>query len=536
MAKIKVKTNLPAAEPPCPPPVPNAAPKTMMVPTDPPRMPLPPPPFLPGACCRPGTTQVVDNVTVISLTPDTLEVTEGTVGGMKAFALSSSLSNEHITVEGGENVEVDREQVDNEVTYTVNAIIPETDHVTVKAGENVNVKTTKVGHEVSYTVSAEVPETEHVDIVDGEHTTVVKTVDDNNVTFQINADIPEAKEVEVVEGQNVTVETVDTPTKVTYTVNAVIPEATEYVVAGGTNVSVTKTETQGTTTYTVNADVPEQVQSDWDEDDPTSPAYVNNKPVVDQSIDINSTNAVSNHAVAEELRKFGGFKKVNGDANNQPDVPLDERSTKIVYLVSVPQSSDPDHCREWIWNVPSSGEPYWECIGDTSVAIDINLDIESDNAIANSTVTSEVNRLDTRIDEVSLIVTDATGVVSGTTMTVTVDDSTYTKFTVPATITDLVIKIETPKLTGHVSQSMFEFTLPSETALENVSVIDAQNNDRLMVSPMSWPGTVTYQGTVTNGIATIFGYAPDVHNGPWLHTSSGQFIGTSTGKKLKYVL
>lgn len=158
MAKIKVKTNLPAAEPPCPPPVPNAAPKTMMVPTDPPRMPLPPPPFLPGACCCPGTTQVVDNVTVISLTPDMLEVTEGTVGGMKAFALSSSLSNEHITVEAGENVTVDREQVDNEVTYTVNAIIPETKDVIVAAGSNVSVNKVETAQDITYTVSAIVPD------------------------------------------------------------------------------------------------------------------------------------------------------------------------------------------------------------------------------------------------------------------------------------------------------------------------------------------------------------------------------------------
>jgi len=63
-------------------------------------MPPPPFPFVPGpppCCCGPATEQVVDNVTVVSLTPDLIEVVEGTYQGMKAYGIDGSgiASNTH---------------------------------------------------------------------------------------------------------------------------------------------------------------------------------------------------------------------------------------------------------------------------------------------------------------------------------------------------------------------------------------------------------------------------------------------------------
>jgi hypothetical protein len=61
-------------------------------------------------------------------------------------------------------------------------------------------------------------------------------------------------------------------------------------------------------------------------------------------------------------------------------------------------------------------------------------------------------------------------------------------------------------------------------------------NDCLYMCPMTWPGTVTYQGTVTNGIATIIGYSPAIYNGEVLSTDTGNLLTTSTGKHIKYVV
>lgn len=440
MAKIKVKTNLPAAEPPCPPPVPNAAPKTMMVPTDPPRMPLPPPPFLPGACCCPGTTQVVDNVTVISLTPDTLEVTEGTVGGMKAFALSSSLSNEHITVEGGENVEVDREQVDNEVTYTVNAIIPETEHVTVKAGENTTVDREQIDNEVTYTVNASDPKV---------------YIDD---------------------------------------------DCKEFIYGDGTKdnpLGINDFEGASENNDGISGAVPAPLTGEHDK-------YLKGDGTwaeADAELDETSNRPVSNRAVTRALKNFGGFTKVDGTGpNHEPDV--ENPSSKIIYLVTVNDSPDPDHSIEWIWNEDNES---WECIGTTSI-------------------------------QYGLVIVNETGEVSGTSMTVFVANDTYTKFEVPATVKTLVVEMGTVAVTGPVSNSMFEFTLPSDTALETVVVVDGDGIDKTALAPMSWPGTVTYQGRITNGIANIIGYSQVIYNGQWLSTNNGQIITTSTGKHIKYAI
>lgn len=358
-------------------------------------------------------------------------------------------------------------------------------------------------------------------------------------------------------------------------------------------------------------------------------------PAVDDELNIESLNPISNHAVTEALRNFGGFKKVNGTGeDNHPDV--DDPSPKIIYLVEVPGTPEPDHSKEWIWDV-SGGTGVWSCIGTTSLVIDTELDPESGNPVANSVISGEieriddkidtaverlddkidtldakvdtevtrldqaiadehdyaegevsrldgridtldtkvdtevtrldgridtldtkvdtevarleqaiidehaytveqVERLDIRIDDLSLIITDVEGVISGTTMTVEVKNSTYTRFSVPPTIETIIVTIDDPATSGNVSKAMFEFTLPEVTALNDVRVLDGDENDRRVTSPMRWPGTVTYQGTITNGIATILGYSPTKFNGEWLSTDNGKLLTTSTGKHIKYVL
>ena len=423
--------------------------------------------------------------------------------------------------------------------------------------------------------------------------------------------------------------------------------------------------------------------------------------VVDDALNIHSMNPITNHAVTEAMLNFGGFEKVNGTgADHHPDVA--NPSTKVIYLVEVPGTPEPDHCMEWIWE--ASGK--WVCIGSTSIDVDTELDLVSGNPLANSTITAEIDRIDTRIDEehdytegkvehledeitrldttkadiayvdqaildntfvaefnvttydavktayqsgkrvickvvssgtevyvplsistnvdnggimfnglitytqsdwirvwkengethwsqtpyqladksemvitpgtgadfdkttiqlkantsatvltahqdisgkadqsyvdtiiqeLSLVLSEVTGMVSGTTMTVHVANSTYTKFIVPATIETLLITIDDPAVTGNASRSMFEFTLPEDAVLDSMRVINAQDIDCLSMAPMTWPGGVTYQGTVTNGIATVIGHAPMLYNKEWISTSDGNLLTTSSGQKLKYV-
>ena len=124
MGKIKIKT-ITQGEPPCPQPAPKPSRPQMRPPTDPPR-PFPPPPpfFAPGPCC-PSTLQVVDNIKVVSLTPDTINVQEGVVDGQKAFGISCNASTDEIRIESGKNVTIDSETSDKTTTYTVNADIEE---------------------------------------------------------------------------------------------------------------------------------------------------------------------------------------------------------------------------------------------------------------------------------------------------------------------------------------------------------------------------------------------------------------------------
>ena len=129
---------------------------------------------------------------------------------------------------------------------------------------------------------------------------------------------------------------------------------------------------------------------------------------------------------------------------------------------------------------------------------------------------------------------ECSGSISGALMTVYAGHDRYCRFEVPSTISALHIVVGDTDDWSTVAKTQFEFTLPEDTILEDVCVLDENEDECLMMAPMSWPGLVTYQGTVTNKIATIIGYSPIFYNGQWLSTDQGQMLSTDTGKKLKF--
>lgn len=205
--------------------------------------------------------------------------------------------------------------------------------------------------------------------------------------------------------------------------------------------------------------------------------------------------------IKAEIGKFTSFQKAEPSVDGTPDVALEDRKTNIIYLVPVSGSQDPDHYNEWIWTEPESAEPEWVCIGDT---------------------TTDVPEYET-----------ATGTVSGTTLTVDLTINRYTKFTVANTITDIVVNVPADG-PDKVGWFRFEFTLPEDTSLEHVSVLDSTGSECLMFAPMSWTGLVTYQGEVTDKIAKIIGYSPVIPEENILCTDTGANIVTGDRKKLRY--
>ena len=110
--------------------------------------------------------------------------------------------------------------------------------------------------------------------------------------------------------------------------------------------------------------IPEVVDADEDTkgivmltDDPTSDA---------------EHTAASPAAIRAALADFGGLKVVPLDPKTEePDVPLEERSNKYIYLTEDPSAQGDDHYKEWIWDLgdPSADPPVaasWKLIGTTS--------------------------------------------------------------------------------------------------------------------------------------------------------------------------
>lgn len=225
--------------------------------------------------------------------------------------------------------------------------------------------------------------------------------------------------------------------------------------------------------------------------------------------------------IKRKMDELSGFVVVPGTGDDHhPDV--DTPNEHYLYFVEVEDSGEPDHYKEWIWQHES-----WVCIGDTSVVVDTyvagaGIEMERDGTTVTVTNTDHLYKVTPQ------------GTVSETSMSVDVGSNEYAIFEVDATITDLTINVGSTTDTSTVSQSMFEFTLPAGAVLENVSVLNSNGDECLMMGPMEWPGQVTYQGKVVNGIATIVGYSPVMYNGPWLSDDEGNMLATSDGKKIRY--
>lgn len=236
--------------------------------------------------------------------------------------------------------------------------------------------------------------------------------------------------------------------------------------------------------------------------------------------------------IKAEIGKFESFQKADpvSESDRRPDVPQADRKTNIIYLVYEPSATTPDMYKEWIWTVPEQGDPAWVCIGDTTTDLSKYVSV-----LQMSTPFSEAEKATARtnIGAFGAVYADVQGTTSGTTLTVNIEEGKYSRITVGSSITDLVIGVpaDGPSTVGWFK---FEFTLPSDTELERVSVLDSTGADCLMFAPMRWPGQVTYQGEVTNRIAKIIGYSPVVPEGPILCTETGTNIVTSDRKKIRY--
>ncbi len=147
--------------PPTPPPAPNTA--HDITPTDQPKAFPPPPPFMfPSPCC-PHNTQVVDNIDVVSLTPEVLTVQKGTYQGKKAFYLST-IAEAGVQSDWAQNDSTQKDFIKNKpdipamiAVETERAIAGEAAATTeVVAGEHTSVtsQTAQDGHTI-YTVNAE---------------------------------------------------------------------------------------------------------------------------------------------------------------------------------------------------------------------------------------------------------------------------------------------------------------------------------------------------------------------------------------------
>ena len=480
MSKIKV-SSVTKGQPPCPGPAPKPIPMPRPAPTDAPR-PFPPPPpfFMPGPCC-PSATQVVDNITVQSLDPEKIDVVEGTYLGMKAFGIDAK-TFEGIGTTG--MVPAPKEGDDGKVLTSTGewsefvVELPQSDWKQEDSEQPDYIKNKPELAKVATTGS-------YNDLKD-KPTIVQSDWEQNDSTKE---DFIKNK-----------------PELATVATTGSFPPGTvddhEKFLRGDGSWETVITDMPDFVGATENEDgvrgvVPAPLTGEHDK-------YLKGDgtwAAADAELDETSNRPVSNRAVTRALKNFGGFTKVDGTGpNHEPDV--ENPSSKIIYLVTVNDSPDPDHSIEWIWDEDNES---WECIGTTSI-------------------------------QYGLVIVDETGEVTGTSMTVFVANDTYTKFEVPATVKTLVVEMGTVAVTGPVSNSMFEFTLPSDTALETVVVVDGDGIDKTALAPMSWPGTVTYQGRITNGIANIIGYSPVIYNGQWLSTNNGQIITTSTGKHIKYAI
>jgi hypothetical protein len=263
MANIKV-SSITKKEPPCPGPAPKKPKKFQPAPTDAPG-PFPPPPpfFMPGPCC-PSTTQILDNITVVSTTPDTIEVQEGTCQGMKAFGVGAK-TFEGIGTSG--MVPVPQPGDENKVLAGdgswAEIIISQSDWEQEDDTQPDYIKNKPdIEGMIDDAVSAE-----------RDRATTAETNLHNEITTETTRATTEETKLQT-----------EITTEITRAKTGEAAATTE--VRAGENATVDEEIAQdGHHIYTVNADGKPQVQADWAQEDDTKVDYIKNRPDIEAMIE-----------------------------------------------------------------------------------------------------------------------------------------------------------------------------------------------------------------------------------------------------------
>ena len=307
MANIKV-SSITKKEPPCPGPAPKKPKKLQPAPTDAPgAFPPPPPFFMPGPCC-PSTTQVVDNITVVSTTPETIEVQEGTCQGMKAYGVGAKT---FAGVGTSGMVPVPQPGDENKVLAGdgtwAEIIIQQADWEQDDETQPDYIKNKPDIEEMIDTA------------VSAERTRA--TTAENLLQTEITAETTRAKAGEA---------------------------AATTEVRAGQNASVDETTApDGHHIYTVNADGKPQVQADWGQEDDTQPDFIKNKPDIEAMIAVETERAETaeiaattevrageNATVDEEVAADGHhIYTVNADGKPQVQADWDQDDDTAVDFI-----------------------------------------------------------------------------------------------------------------------------------------------------------------------------------------------------------
>ena len=160
--------------------------------------------------------------------------------------------------------------------------------------------------------------------------------------------------------------------------------------------------------------------------------------------------AVTPGAVREALSHVGGYRVVPLGQDGKPDVPLADRSPNYIYLTEIPDTPDPDHYKEWIWEPgdPEAEPPVeaaWKCIGTTTPPLDDYIPKVANGTEGNLPgITSGGTLVDSGIagSDVSAALTKLGGIENGAQAnrieSITVNDG-------PTTIVNKNVNIEIPK-------------------------------------------------------------------------------------------
>ena len=379
-----VKGKKPGGCPPPPPPRPprHRPPKDMPFPPPP-----PPPPVFPGPCCPPTSTLVLNN-TVVESDDGSITVKTGYYKGRPAYFLSINSDLVKPNLAGAPPIRIEEEEIDGK-PYQVVYVDP-----TIGSGSEPCIPSKPTAEDLDKFLRG-----------DGQWSAI--TIPEQ---VQANWTEEDSGEPSFIQNKPELATVATTGSYEDLEDKPDIPAAqiqSDWEQSDENAVDFVKNKPELATVATTGdyADLENkpnipaaQIQSDWTQDDDQEADFIKNKPalatvattgsyndlvdtpdipVVDQSIDENSQNAISNRAVALALKQFGGFEVAEGTGDDHhPNVQT--KNPKLIYLVEDPNAPDPDHYYEWIWV-----EPSWKCIGTATIDLtDYYTKTEVDQALA----------------------------------------------------------------------------------------------------------------------------------------------------------